>query len=439
MLARLSRKTAVFRAAIVLLPFSVLAASVLAAWPTVARSEGGTEAEGDYDRKFLRAARKFLSELPRRQAEGAAALKRLGRRAIPQIKLWLGQARAKTDRMRRLLSELDDEVAPLADPTDQPALRDFLSSKLTEGWQLLLDGEYDRALGIAQGLEALDGDSSRILDYRRLLRASQQRRIRSRVLEPAVEFHERVYEAGNAPAVLFRLQNHQPRQVVIQAKRGELATLEVSVECRSRDGWDRNAKTGETIRTLEGVENVVVPPRQSYKQSVPLRLEKSVPKSGVVARVRVVGKFRPAQWGIGKYNVSDTLEVPATECWIVPEGMRAIGVDPIRKLEYARILEDFDKFFIAGQLAVWGAEGDAEMTDRVVRVLVASLEDLDGTGYRVADGLLKQATGVSEKKVTDRDFWHEWIEKYPAVGNRQRRRTKPLAPPVILDRKKGRG
>ena len=433
MFARLSQNTAALRVALVLLAFCVLTGL-----PGVVRSEGATEERRDYDPKFLQAARKFLSDSPRLQAEGAAALKRLGPRVVSQVKLWLDQMRVRTDRMRRLLSELDDEVARPPDLTDQPGLRDFLSSKLTEGWQLLLDGEYDRALGVAQGLEALDGDSSRILDYRRLLRASQKRIIRSRVLEPAVEFHDRVYEAGNTPAVLFRLQNHQPRQIVIQAKRGELATIEVSVERRSRDGWDRNAKTGETIRTLEEVENVVVPPRQSYQQSVPVRLEKPVPKSGVVARVRVVGKFRPAQWGIGKYNVSDTLEVPATECWIVPQGLGAIGIDPIRKLEHARILEDFDKFFVAGQLAVWGAEGDAEMTDRVVRVLVGSLEDLDGTGYRVADDLLKQATGVSKKKVTDRDFWNEWIEKHPVVvGSRQRRRTKLLPPSVISDRKKG--
>ncbi len=399
---------------------------LVAAW-ALALAPSPAHAEDEYSREFLRALRRFLGSTATARAEGERALRRLGKQVMPQIARWIEKTRTELARLEGLRAEIDPAAG--SDDADERVVRDFFTRKLDEGWRSLRDGDHDTARRIAEALEALDPDTSRVYDYRRLLRASQKRLIRSEVLEPAVEFVERVYEVGTTPSVRFRLINRQVKQLVIRAERGILGTLEISYHRSFIDGSNRREVRTMPVTTLDRAERIVLPARREYARDIAIEFDEALPPAGAVARLSVVGKFRPSQWGVGRVNVSETLELPETECWIVPESETALAEDPIRRIEMALIFRNIGAFFAAGQLAAWAAEEDPEMADRLVRVLVAALDELDAVGFEIADGLLRQTSGVSARTKTDPDFWRDWLRGRPGAASRPRARPRGLPEP----------
>ncbi|MBI4583492.1 MAG: hypothetical protein HY717_05675 [Planctomycetes bacterium] len=366
----------------------------------------------EYSADFIRALRLLQSDRPESRKDGEQIIRKLGAKAVPQLKLALAQAERYKERLRQLLAELEGRPGPQEDLTGGEVLQRYFTSQLENGWDLLLKGNYATARRIAEALEALDKDSPLFFDYRRLKRECDKHSLVKEVLEPSVEWQKRVYEAGESPSVLFRLTNHEKTQLVIQAQKGFLGELEVSQTRSYFEGKVVREVQKFPIRTFNDAEQVVLPGGQSYERIFPLPLGQDVPEKRVVVQLRAIGRFRPSQWGVGDRNVSESLDVPASECWIVPPGEENLAQSPLRKLEVALFFKDIDTFFIAGQLAVWAGKDDPILNERLAKLLVQNLNLLDDFGFEIANRFLLEVSGLSKPKNPDRIFWREWWGKH---------------------------
>jgi len=133
----------------------------------------------------------------------------------------------------------------------------------------------------------------------------------------------------------------------------------------------------------------------------------------MVMRIRALGKFQPARWEVEGKNITRVMSISPVECWIVAEKETLLAESPIRKLEASLILRDLHSFFTAGSLAVWAGENDPLLRERLIKVLVKSLSELDPVGIRMADALLEKARGKRRKGMNESpdeiaDYWIKW-------------------------------
>ena len=345
---------------------SLLALTCVGACPRIHADELSAE--------FKRAIQQFLKDDPQKQKRGENAIRRLGDQAVRELRVWIVRAQKSLERVSMLLENL--EGLPQSDASDQEIRRFFLR-KLESGWEALRNGDYQTARGIAEGLIALDPDSALLFNYRRLLLATDRRMLTKEVLEPSVEFRERVVEFGESPRVVFRLKNNSKDSMVITAQKGVLGTLEIETVRSLFQGNVLREVESAPIYTFDRLERVSLAAGESYEMDVPIELDVPETETGMVVRLQVVGRFRPSQWGVGERNVSISLELPEAECWAVPKGERDLALSPLKKLEVSVFFRRIQKFFAAGQLAVWAGEDDPVLNDRLIRLLVSSLEKLE--------------------------------------------------------------
>jgi hypothetical protein len=362
----------------------------------------------DLSREFKRALRTFLKEDPDKQKQGAQALRALGEQTVKEFGVWVARVEKNLVRVRLLLDELDGERT---NKTLDPVVREFLARRLEDGWAALRKSDYQNARSIAEGLIALDSDSSRLFDYRRLLLATEKRMLVKEVLEPVVEFQKRVYHFGEQPRLVFRLKNHSAEAMVVSAQRGVLGVLEVTIDRSLMNGTRHRDEHSLTIQTFDGLERLNLPHGETYETDLHVPLDFAADEHSMVARVQVGGKFRPSQWGVDGRNVSTSLDLPEAECWLVPSGEQQLAESLLKNLEVSIFFRRIQKFFTAGQLAVWAAQDDPVLNDRLTRTLVECLPKLEGVGLTVANYLLLQATGVPRSQVSGPEFWKEWLER----------------------------
>lgn len=362
----------------------------------------------DLSSEFKRAIRTFLKEDSEKQKRGAQALRALGEQAVKELRVWIARVEKNLARARILLEELDG--AGKEKPLD-PTVRDFLARRLEAGWEALRKSDYEKARNIASALVALDGDSPRLFDYRRLLLATEKRMLAKEVLEPVVTFKERVYEFGEVPRLLFRLTNHSEDNMVVSARRGVLGVVDVTIDRVLFNGTQHRDRHTITIETFERAERLNIPHGQTKEIDLRVPYEAASDEKSTVVRIQVGGNFRPSQWGVKGRNVSTSLDLPEAECWLVPKGEKRLAESPLKKLEVALFFRRIEKFFTAGQLAVWAAQDDPVLNDKLTRLLIQSLTKLNSFGFTIANNLLLQTTGVRRARVDGPEFWKEWLEE----------------------------
>lgn len=383
------------------------------------------DAAEDLSREVKRAIKNVLKEDPAKQNQGIQELRQLGDRALRELRVWIARAEKSIERARRALQELEEGNPSRLEPVVDPAVRSFVLRKLEAGWEALREGDYKLARSLAQGLLALDPDSELLFDYRRLFLATEKRTLAKEVLEPLVEFHEQIYEFGEDPHVSFRLKNHSDDLMMVMAKRGVLGTLQIQIDKRLLNGGFLRESQSIEIKTYNNLERLNLPKGKGYETDVRIPVDVEKDETSMVIRVQVVGRFRPSQWGVDGRNVNVSLELPETECWLVPRGEgKELALSPLKNLEVALFFRQIQRFFCAGQLAIWAAEDDPVLRERLVRVLVGSLSRLDRIGFPIANHLLLQATGVDRKVAVGREFWQKWLEDH---GEELKSRpTKPI-------------
>lgn len=383
------------------------------------------------ERSFREALKQLFSGDSAERERGEARLRRSGQKALAFLRQWIEETEERLVRAREALGRLDPDRP--SDPlvSESAPLRAFFLDRLEQGWRLLQKGEHRRAGEIAQGLLALDGESHRQHDYRRLLLKCRERQLSREVLEPIVEFQERVYSLDQDVQIQFLLMNHRDEIRIIQAQGGILGTLSVKIQSSWMGGGVQQEILEIPVRTFNEATRVVIEPRSSYQVNIPVPRKRHDVEKGLVVRISARGRFRPSQWGIGETNVNETLESSETTCWMVPPGDEGMALSPLRKLEVAILFRDIHGFFTAGQLSVWASENDPVLSDRLVEKLVESLPRLDPFGFQIANRFLLHVTGVPRERAKDREFWEEWLREQRSV-ERPVESDRPSPPPRSL-------
>ncbi len=355
--------------------------------------------------------RLFMDPSPPRQAEGEKALRAMGSKAVPHLQSWLARQEGETERVRSLLYQLGGGAGDESEILT--AARPFLSFQAAQAWSRFHDGHHEEAKRRAEAILKLDPISPEIWSLRRLVRLCEERLIARGFLQPSLEFRGLVYGLDETPRVLFRLINRSKGGVAVRADRGILGQLQVTAEFRYMDGSLRREEKTVPLETDPGIERISIAEGGSLEREIPLPIEGLRPTRGVVVRVRAVGKFQPPQWGVEDVNLSRTLNLPPSECWLVPLGEKGDAGRPLQKLQSAILRHDLHAFFVGGWLSVWAGEDDVLLNERLLKAIVECLDSLDENGIAVADALLSAATGVKrDKKENDAEaiarHWKGW-------------------------------
>jgi hypothetical protein len=376
--------------------------------------------------QVLEAVRLLLSDDAREEARGEHALRRLGAAVVPQLRYWVRKVRSESDRVETLLRELEglEKMEPSAATT---TASDFLYRKLLAARELARESRHREALALSEALLLLDTDNPYAWELRRLVRQSRRRLAAKELLEPSIEVGKLVYESGESPRVNFRLTNHKRDLVRIGLQGGFVGEVDMVVTRRFLDGSMRRDGRKLQVRVPANVPAILIGPAQAWECAVEMETEGLSPLEGAVARCQVEGRFRPHRWTSGSEEPSVlenlSLEVPMAEFWIVPQGQKDLCERPLEKLTAALLFKKEAPSVVAGWVAVWSAEEDRFLNDKLVDTLVSHIGELEPPMLDVAGQLLAAATGQSFG--SEPVLWATWWEK---VNAERRDRVEPGSP-----------
>jgi len=358
--------------------------------------------------EVLQAIRLLLSEDSREEARGGHALRRMGTSIVPQLRYFVRKVRNEADRVDIVLSDLEGKGP--ADPgAASVSTNSFFHAKLLECRELSRKGEVRRALAIAEAVAVLDTDGPYTWEIRRLARRSKERLVAREVLEPEIESRKLVCEAGDKPEVFFRITNHESRLAQIRLEKGVLGTASMSITRFSLDGNSNREERMLRIKVPDNVEAILIEPGKTWEHAVEIDTVDAVPRVGIVARIQIEGRFRPTRWTVESKDENLSIRMPRTELWIVPPGEGELAEKPLEMLTAALFFGKLEPFFTGGQLAVWAAEEDPYLNEKVVETLIGNLAELDAGRKAIAGRLLNQATGQALAPEPAR--WKEWWGK----------------------------
>ncbi|MBI4600990.1 MAG: hypothetical protein HY721_03430 [Planctomycetes bacterium] len=357
--------------------------------------------------EVLQAIRLLVSSDPKEEERGRRLLEMKGIAAAPQLRYWVRKVHAEAERVKAVLAGLEGrEKAP---SLESMSAQELLHRKLLECRALVKEGEYSQAVDLAEAVLLLDKHGPHAWELRRLSRRARERLVTREALEPRLEAEKLVYEAGEQPTVAFRLANRHSREARIRLDKGVLGECDVTVTRKQLGGEMRLERTKLRIQAPPEVRQIVIGPGKTWEREVLVDLGEALPLAGAVARVQVEGMFRPSQWAVEDIGANLGLSIDETEIWVVPPGETALCEQPLEKLAVALLAGKREALFVAGQISVWAGEDDAYLNERVVEMIVSSIEDLDPQRLQVAGRLLEEATGQGFG--VDAGRWKAWWAK----------------------------
>ena len=371
--------------------------------------------------QVLEGLRLLLSGRPKDEARGELALRRLGASIHPQLRYWIRKVRSEASRVELFAGELDGAVE--GEPLENLTADEFLYQKSLEARRLADVGKHAEAQRLAEAIVALDEGSPQAWLLRRLARQARRRIAAKEVLEPTVAAAQLAYAVGEQPEVVFRLRNHQRRAVTIELDKGVLGEVDMTVTRRLLDGSMARLQRKLLIQLETDEPRILIGPGQVFEYPVPVRFEKGLPLEGFLVRVQIAGRFRPTRWGGGGGNElleNLSLEVPLTEFWMAPPGLQTGCEQPLEKLTAALLFGKLEPLFAAGWIAVWAAQEDPFLNEKVVATLIAHVDEVEPARRALVALLLDAATG--ERFGDDSARWQSWwTMRHPenaAVGGR---------------------
>ena len=366
--------------------------------------------EADPSPEVIQAIRLLLSGDPKEETRGENTLKRLGQKAIPQLRQWVRRVQHEVDRISAVLSELEGGQRSSL-PTERMTACDFFSKKTVECRTLIRKGDYRKVLDIANAILVLDPRGPFSWELRRMASRAKGHVVSRQTIEPMLEVGSLVYEVGQKPEVVFRVVNHDSRVARIRVERGILGELDVVVTRRFIDGSLKRDERKLPIKVPEDVDQIVIGPGQSWDYALDLGVDEK-PHGLCVTRVKAAGRFRPTRWTVERQEENISLPMNAAEFWVVPPGQDFLCDRPVEKLTTALFFGKVEPLFVAGQICVWAGEEDPYLNEQLVEVIVGSLDDLDPTRSRLAIQFLVDATG--QQLGDDGERWKAWWSKLKA-------------------------
>ena len=364
----------------------------------------------------LKAIRDVLSQNRNRERRGRLSVLRGGLKIVPQLRYWIRRVRFQAGRVESLVREILQRHGSDLDGNSgfsrDVSVSEFFHRKLLEARRLAQQGNYRQAKRIAESLLELDKESPIAWELRRVVRESRERVV-AEELEPRIDGGSLYYEVGEDLDIMFHLINRSRVPVSILLEKGVLGKLEIELMQRFLDGSASKNVEGVILRSRPRMRELVLEPGDVWMQKVSLKalkLKRLLHISGAVARVRIVGKFRPTRWLFeGKKDENIPISIAPTEFWIVPPGQKKGLESPHKKLVAALFFGQTESFLVGGQLSVWAGKTDPILNEKLVEVLVDHLDELDEVRGKLAQIFLREATGKGYKEV---EKWQKWWARY---------------------------
>ncbi len=353
--------------------------------------------------RTVSAIQELLSANEALRRRGEKTLRLLGAAVIPELKYWAAASRGRAELVDELIAEMEGRTA--ADVRVAIAVRDYLKSRFVEAKALAGEGHYRRALRLSQAILTLDDTNADSWAMRRFVRHCRERLVAAELIEPSFQVASQVYEIGRLPDLTFRLVNRQRGRVLIHLERGVIGEADVSIQRHFADGSWKHSTRRLRVKVDGNQDTILLGPGKSWETRIPLPLDEPLPLAGVVARVKIAGRFRPTRWTAGDPNENVAIKLPDTEFWVVPPGQSKLCGRPLEKLSVAILLDKAESFFVGGQLAVWAGEYDDRYNGKLVETLVLQLDTLEPAQAKLAHSFLRQATGYEFDSV---EAWRKW-------------------------------
>jgi len=352
--------------------------------------------------------RKLLSGSKRERESARRRLIAVGIEALPDLRAWLRHVRIESEKVeavaREVLSKASDtDVLPAAVSRDSSAAL-YFERKFLQAEEHMRYGRYDRARSIAEAILELDEGSPLRFVCRRLIRKATERKLLEK-LEPRVDIESLVYEIGEKPKIMFRLQNRSKAKARFEIQEGVLGEITITIERRFLGGHKSDVDR-RPLRVTKRRHGVMIPAGQGWEIKFPYEIPKDLPLRNCVARIKFRATFRPTRWEIeGERDSNIPLTSIESEFWVIPPGKKRKLEDPLKRLTLALVLDRAEDLLVAGWFCAWGGEKDDEVNRRLLSTLIGALDDLDPKYHNLAGQLLRHASGVHHKTVDD---WKKW-------------------------------
>ena len=362
---------------------------------------------------------RLVAGKPAERQAAERALRKMGADAVPDLRVWLGKVRIETERvealLRSILAEIvDGELPETAVSRDFSAAR-YFERKFRQAKEHLEYGRYDRARLIAQAILELDENTPLKFLCRRLVRKALQKKV-SEKLEVRVDVGSLVYEIGETPEIVFRLQNRSEAPLLFEVRERVFGELTVTIERRFLAGH-RSGSTRMALRLSKRRQRISLAPGQGWEFDIPFEPPKDLPIANIAARVKFHAVFRPTLWEIeGESDGNIPLRTVETEIWLIPPGKKRKFEDPLKRLTLALLFDRPEDLLIAGWFCAWAGEHDQDLNLRLIERLVRELEQIDPKYHLLAHELLRHATGRIFKTP---QAWTRWWKREQVLGERK--------------------
>jgi hypothetical protein len=376
--------------------------------------------------EVIEGLRLLLSKDPTNEARGELILRRLGASIHPQLRYWVRKVRSEASRVELFAASLAGQSE--GTPVENLTADEFLYQKTLEARKLAAAGKHAEAQRLAEAVVALDVGNPHAWLLRRLARQARHRIAAKEVLEPSVVAAQLAYAVGEKPEVVFRLRNHQRRAITIELDKGVLGEVDMTVTRRLLDGSMARLQRKLRVQIETDEPRIVIGPGQTWEYPVPVPFEKGLPLEGFLVRVQIAGRFRPTRWGgAGKEAFENlSLQVPLTEFWMAPPGLHNGCEQPLEKLTAALLFGKREPLFAAGWIAVWAAQEDPFLNEKVVATLIAHVAELDPPRRVLAGQLLDAATG--ESFGDNSELWQRWWASHHPEATTASKERRPESP-----------
>jgi hypothetical protein len=362
---------------------------------------------------------RLVSKKPAERKAAERVIRKMGAAAVPDLRAWLGKVRLESERVEILLRSILSEVVGGELPPTAVS-RDFSASvyferKLRQAQEHLKYGRYNRAKRIAESILELDGNTPLRFLCRRLIRKAAVKKV-SEKLEARVDVGSLVYEVGEKPEIVFRLQNRSGATARFEVRESVFGEVTITVERRFLNGH-RGHSTRMAMRLPQKYALVSLAPGQGWEFDIPFETPKDLPIQNVAVRVKFHAVFRPTLWEIeGEPDGNIPLRTVETEIWLIPPGKKRKFEDPLKRLTLALLFDRPEDFLIAGWFCAWAGERDRDLNLRLIDRLALEFEELDPKYHLLAHELLRHATGRIFKKPED---WTRWWRREKAARERE--------------------
>ena len=371
----------------------------------------------DKEKRIQQALEWFADKDPEVSASARAALLALGKDALPAIEKKLEEKGVlEHSRLCRDIERGAPAVDPFALPEDETATvkvdRDaadkYIRAKYAEAMALARKNQYQRALDMAKGIEALEPRSPVIDRVKQLRRYCENMITQTSLIEAKLVQEKLAYVAGEPVTLSIRLKNIYKKEMTIRYEGAAGAALEglavIEVESAIKTLKDESTSSSRHQEfPFEG--EIPLATGAQWERKLQLDTVFGLPDDLEVQTVIVNAWTQPSKIETDGVNITRRLQFEPAIIKLVPKRYAHFLDKPLDWLtKTIETGQPAQETWVCTQLL----SGDERR--RGMEVLVKAMEKTDNPDYRPALAkMLTELTG--EKHGPDPRWWADWLAK----------------------------